>query len=206
MRERHTAAGFKVAGIATGKSNGAKSSRKEPIKSVNTKQAVQKPKKRAAPAKEESDDDDLEDFGNVEIDINSDDEEEVQDDDIEESDDEVEEFPEDQSEGEEANQGDDDEEEDEDEDEEEGEGEGEGEGEEEEEEEEDDDYMAGDSLDEEEWNEDAKIRYSNSVQQKRRYLLYTDIVIFAAKTMIASDQPSCPKSKPTMIVIHPPKM
>lgn len=143
MRERRATTGFKAAGIATGKSNGAKSSRKEPIKSVNPKQTVTKPKKRAAPAQEESEDD-LEDFGNVEIDINSDEEdEEIDEDDVEESDDEVEEFPEDQSEDEEEAAADENEEEDED---------------------EDDDYMAGDSLDEEDWNEEAKIRYRRLFQ------------------------------------------
>jgi hypothetical protein len=139
MRERRATTGFKVAGIATGKSNGAKSSRKEPIKSANPKQTGTKPKKRAAPAQEESDDD-LEDFGNVEIDINSDEEdEEIHEGDAEESDNEVEEFPEDQNEDEEEDVAAD-ENEDEDED-------------------EDDDDMAGDSLDEEDWNEEANIRY-----------------------------------------------
>lgn len=139
MRERRATTGFKAAGIATGKSNGAKSSRKESIKSANPKQTVTKPKKRAAPAQEESEDD-LEDFGNVEIDINSDEEdEEINEDDAEESDDAVEEFPEDQSE-------DEDEEE-------------EVAADENEDEDEDEDYMAGDSLDEEDWNEEAKIRY-----------------------------------------------
>ncbi|KAG2183919.1 hypothetical protein INT44_008930 [Umbelopsis vinacea] len=143
MRERRATTGFKVAGIATGKSNGAKSSRKEPIKATNPKQTVTKSKKRAAPAQEEVEDD-LEDFGNVEIDINSDEEdEEIDENDAEESDNEVEEFPEDQSEGEDVAA---DENEDED-----------------EEEEEDDDYMAGDSLDEEDWNEEVKI--SNDSQR-----------------------------------------
>ncbi|CAO3661576.1 unnamed protein product [Umbelopsis ramanniana] len=141
MRERRATTGFKAAGIATGKSNGAKSSRKESIKSANPKQTVTKPKKRAAPAQEESEDD-LEDFGNVEIDINSDEEdEEINEDDAEESDDAVEEFPEDQSEDEEEEVAAD-ENEDEDED-------------------EDEDYMAGDSLDEEDWNEEAKISQSD---------------------------------------------
>lgn len=138
MRERRTATGFKVAQIATEKTNGAKSTRKEKTNRAEVKKTPAKSNKRAAPTQEESEDE-LEDFGNVDIDINSDDDEVIQEGDLEESDDEVEEFPEDQSDNEEGNLA------------------------EANEDETDDDYMAGDSLDEAEWDEDVKERYDKSL-------------------------------------------
>ncbi|KAJ2958784.1 hypothetical protein NQZ79_g5693 [Umbelopsis isabellina] len=138
MRDRRTGNGFKVADTSATKSNGAKSARKGTNKPIALKNQPVKSNKRTAPAEEESEDD-LEDFGNVDIDIESDDDEEIQAGDIDDSDGDIDEFPEedekDQNESEPAENI---------------------QGAEEEEEEESDDYMAGDSLDEEDWNEEVK--------------------------------------------------
>ncbi|KAG2175431.1 hypothetical protein INT43_001078 [Umbelopsis isabellina] len=137
MRDRRTGNGFKVADTSATKSNGAKFVRKETNKPDTLKSEPVKSNKRTAPAEEESEDE-LEDFGDVDIDIESDDDEEIQEGDVDDSDGDIDEFPEENEKDQDENTlvGE--------------------EGEEEEEEEESDDYMAGDSLDEEDWNEEVK--------------------------------------------------
>lgn len=136
MRDRRTGNGFKVADTSATKSNGAKSARKGTTKPITLKNESVKSNKRTAPAEEESEEE-LEDFGNVDIDIESDDDEEIQAGDIDDSDGDIDEFPEGNDKDQEENtlveeEG--------------------------EEEEDSDDYMAGDSLDEEDWNEEVKSR------------------------------------------------